>query len=233
MHEAREYGVRGARRHPVPKQQAQWAPAGDCGRRPSDMARCDTWDYRGRDRGPSATRSARSGLTEHIGKAQLPGTSRPVRQAEARGRLLNHCHHPHRRPTQPQEARRVHLPVRVPAGRAQAPGLHGLADDTTRLRGRPRGNLREHYAKKTLAGLVREPGRALGDEAVAEVGGGGGGAGRPGSGGCTCRVTDRLRPATTFSCTRGFLGCELAQNGTSGRPCGNPRDWEPVAARLR
>ena len=134
------------------------------------------------------------GLTEHIGKAKLPGYFAFLYgKLQPEGRLLNHCI------TRPDNtgpapgAAGSSTGTCSPTGSWKGPGyLLSLMNDTG-FEVRHEENLREHYAR-TLAGLVRQPGRALGR------GGGRGGRGhRPGvaalHGGLAARFRAQRRPA--------------------------------------
>ncbi len=163
------------------------------------------------------------GLTEHIGKAQLPdyfaflyGKLKPL------GRLLNHCI------TRPDNTGPTHVSdgfiyrYVFPDGELEGPGhLMSLMHDAG-FEVRHEENLREHYAK-TLDGLVREPGRTLGR---------GRRGGRRGNGSGVAAVHGRARGSgssgTRSSCTRSSASSSAA-DGESGMPL-RP-DWEPPAPK--
>ena len=113
------------------------------------------------------------GLTEHIGKGQLPSYfSFLYGKLVPQGRLLNHCI------TRPDNTG----PARVtdgfiyryvfPDGELEGPGyLMSLMHDNGFEGAASRKTCAKHYAK-TLAALVRQPGQPLGRSRVAEVGAG-------------------------------------------------------------
>src|SRR6202000_2315283 len=90
MHAAREYGVQ-ALGVTLSAEQASWAQRAIKERGLSDLAEVRHLDYREvSETGFDAVSSI--GLTEHIGKAQLPGYfSFLAGKLQPRGRLLNHC----------------------------------------------------------------------------------------------------------------------------------------------
>src|SRR6202046_1884295 len=90
MHAAREYGVK-ALGVTLSEQQALWAQQAIEERGLSDLAEVRHLDYRDvRETGFDAGSSI--GLTEHIGKAQLPGYFAFLfGKLKPEGRLLNHC----------------------------------------------------------------------------------------------------------------------------------------------
>src|SRR6201996_4183639 len=90
MHAAREYGVK-ALGVTLSEQQASWAQRAIKERGLSDLAEVRHLDYREvSETGFDAVSSI--GLTEHIGKAQLPGYFRFLHgKLVPQGRLLNHC----------------------------------------------------------------------------------------------------------------------------------------------
>ncbi len=167
MHAAREYGVR-ALGVTLSEQQAQWAQRaiGETGL--SDLAEVRHLDYRDvPETGFDAVSSI--GLTEHIGRAQLPGYFAFLRgKLKPEGRLLNHCI------TRPDNR----SPGRVtggfinryvfPDGELEGPGYLMTVMNDNGFEVRHEENLREHYAK-TLAGWCANL-DAHWDEAVAEVG---------------------------------------------------------------
>ena len=216
-HAAREYGVR-ALGVTLSEQQALWAQEAIKREGLSDLAEVRHLDYRDvPESGFDAVSSI--GLTEHIGKAQLPayfafllGKLRP------QGRLLNHCitrtgnNEPARRPDG-----FIYRYV-FPDGELEAPGyLVSLMHDSG-FEVRHEENLREHYAK-TLAGWCANLDEHW-DEAVAEVGQG------------TARVWRLYMAGSRLGFERNdiqlhqVLGVKLDKNGASGMPL-RP-DWEPV-----
>ena len=131
MHAAREYGVKalGVTLSAAAGRVGADRRSSEAGL--SELAEVRHLDYRDvPETGFDAVSSI--GLTEHIGKAQLPayfsflyGKLRPG------GRLLNHCI---TRPDNSEPAvrkRRVHQPVRLPRRRARGPRLPDLAACTT------------------------------------------------------------------------------------------------------
>jgi cyclopropane-fatty-acyl-phospholipid synthase len=222
MHAAREYGVR-ALGVTLSEQQAQWAQRAIADAGLSDLAEVRHLDYRDVTEGEFDAVSS-IGLTEHIGKAQLPGYFAFLYgKLKPEGRLLNHCitrtdgNEPARRPDG-----FIYRYV-FPDGELEAPGyLVSLMHDAG-FEVRHEENLREHYAK-TLAGWCANL-DAHWDEAVAEVGEG------------TARVWRLYMAGSRLGFDRNniqlhqVLGVKLGQNGTSGMPL-RP-DWEPVATSVR
>jgi len=222
MHAAREYGVR-ALGVTLSEQQAQWAQRAIADAGLSDLAEVRHLDYRDVTEGEFDAVSS-IGLTEHIGKAQLPGYFAFLYgKLKPEGRLLNHCitrtdgNEPARRPDG-----FIYRYV-FPDGELEAPGyLVSLMHDAG-FEVRHEENLREHYAK-TLAGWCANL-DAHWDEAVAEVGEG------------TARVWRLYMAGSRLGFDRNniqlhqVLGVKLGQNGTSGIPL-RP-DWEPVATSVR
>ena len=222
MHAAREYGVR-ALGITLSKQQALWAQRAIADAGLSSLAEVRHLDYR--DVAEAEFDAVSSiGLTEHIGKAQLPGYfAFLLEKLKPEGRLLNHCI---TRTDDTEPARRpdgfIYRYV-FPDGELEAPGyLVSLMHDAG-FEVRHDENLREHYAK-TLAGWCANL-DAHWDEAVAEVGEG------------TARVWRLYMAGSRLGFERNniqlhqILGVKLGQNGTSGMPL-RP-DWEPVAASVR
>ncbi len=164
------------------------------------------------------------GLTEHIGKANLPGYFRFLRERlRPGGRLLNHCI------TRPDN--RGKASVRggfifryvFPDGELEGPGyiISAMLDNGFEVRHEE--NLREHYAM-TLAAWCANLERHW-DEAVAEVGEG------------TARVWRLYMAGSRLGFERNdiqlhqVLGVRLADGGASGMPL-RP-DWEPPAPGAR
>ena len=204
-------------------QQAAWAQRAieDAGL--ADLAEVRHLDYRDvPETGFDAVSSI--GLTEHIGKAQLPGYfSLPARQAEAGRAAAQPLHHPARRQPGPPVAGRVHQPVRVPRRRAGGPRPPGVADERRRVRGPARGEparaLRHDPGRPgaptwTPTGTRRSPRSARA---------------RPGCGGCTWPARGSASSATRSSCTRSSASGSSAA-GRSGMPL-RP-DWERRRHRL-
>ena len=192
MHAAREYGVK-ALGVTLSEQQALWAQQAIKKAGLEDLAEVRHLDYRDV---PETDFDAISsiGLTEHIGKQNVPGYFSFLNgKLKVGGRMLNHCI---TRPdnTGPSIRKEGFINRYVfPDGELEGPGwLMGVMNDHG-FEIRHEENLREHYAK-TLAGLVRQPGRALGR---------GGRGGRPGHraglaavhGGLPARLRPQRRPA--------------------------------------
>jgi cyclopropane-fatty-acyl-phospholipid synthase len=220
MHAAREYGVR-ALGVTLSAEQAEWAQRAIKEAGLSDLAEVRHMDYRDV---PETDFDAISsiGLTEHIGKAQLPeyfaflyGKLRPL------GRLLNHCI------TRPDNTGPTHVSdgfiyrYVFPDGELEGPGhlvsfMHDAGFEV-----RHEENLREHYGR-TLAAWCANLEEHW-DEAVAEVGEG------------TARVWRLYMAGSRLGFDRNqiqlhqILGVKLGPRGESGMPL-RP-DWEPPAAR--
>jgi cyclopropane-fatty-acyl-phospholipid synthase len=167
MHAARHYGVR-ALGVTLSRKQAEWAQKTIAESGLSELAEVRHLDYRDvpEDRFDAVSSI---GLTEHIGKAQLPGYFRFMYERLAPGgRLLNHCI---TRPNNTEPAaRRRHFINRYifPDGELEGPGhlisvMHDVGFEV-----RHEENLREHYAL-TLADWSANL-DAHWDEAIAEVG---------------------------------------------------------------
>ncbi len=215
MHAAREYGVK-AIGVTLSAQQAAWGQAAIERESLSKLAEIRHLDYRDvPETGFDAVSSI--GLTEHIGKANLPAYfSFLLGKLKTGGRLLNHCI------TRPDNKQ---LPIRkngfinryvFPDGELEGPGyLISLMTDTG-FEVRHEENLREHYAKTLAAWCVNLD--ANWDKAVAEVGMG------------TARVWRLYMAGSRLGFDRNHielhqvLGVKLAADGTSGMPL-RP-DWE-------
>jgi cyclopropane-fatty-acyl-phospholipid synthase len=221
-HAAREYGVR-ALGVTLSQQQALWAQKAIEEAGLSGLAEVRHLDYRDvPETGFDAVSSI--GLTEHIGKAQLPGYfSFLYGKLKPEGRLLNHCI---TRTDDTEPARRpdgfIYRYV-FPDGELEAPGhLVSLVHDAG-FEVRHEENLREHYAR-TLAGWCANL-DAHWDEAVAEVG-------EP-----VARVWRLYMAGSRLGFERNqiqlhqILGVRLGENGRSGMPL-RP-DWEGVPAPAR
>ncbi len=166
-HAAREYGVK-ALGVTLSAQQAAWAQQAIEDQGLAGLAEVRHLDYR--DVTESDFDAVSSiGLTEHIGKAQLPGYFQFLySKLRPEGRMLNHCI------TRPDDVG----PARVaggfinryvfPDGELEGPGFLLSLMNTTGFEIRHEENLREHYAL-TLAGWCANL-DAHWDEAVAEVG---------------------------------------------------------------
>ena len=194
MHAAREYGAR-ALGVTLSARQAAWAQAAIEREGLSGLAEVRHLDYRDvTETGFDAVSSI--GLTEHIGKANLPGYfSFLFAKLKAGGRLLNHCI---TRPDNTEPAIRMRGFINryvFPDGELEGPGyLISLMHDTG-FEVRHEENLREHYARTLAAWCANLD--AHWSEAVKEVGQG------------TARVwrlymagSGSASTATTSSCTR-------------------------------
>jgi cyclopropane-fatty-acyl-phospholipid synthase len=166
MHAAAEHGVK-ALGVTLSKNQAEWAQAEIERRGLGDLAEVRHMDYRD---APEYQYDAISsiGLTEHIGKAQLPEYfGHLYRRLRPEGRLLNHCitqpHQPRKRRLDPFIARYV-----FPDGQLEPIGLLVSEMNEAGFEVRHEENLREHYAL-TLAGWGANLEENW-DDAVAEVG---------------------------------------------------------------
>jgi cyclopropane-fatty-acyl-phospholipid synthase len=214
-HAAREYGVK-ALGVTLSAQQAQWAQAAIEREGLSKLAEVRHLDYRDvPETGFDAVSSI--GLTEHVGKQNLPSYfSFLLGKLKVGGRLLNHCI---TRPDNIEPAIRkggfINRYV-FPDGELEGPGyLISLMHDTG-FEVRHEENLREHYAK-TLAAWGANLDKHW-TEAVQEVGQG------------TARVWRLYMAGSRLGFDRNHielhqvLGVRLAADGTSGMPL-RP-DWE-------
>jgi cyclopropane-fatty-acyl-phospholipid synthase len=222
MHAAREYGAQ-ALGVTLSQQQAAWAQQAISEAGLSGLAEVRHLDYRDvTETGFDAVSSI--GLTEHVGKAQLPGYfSFLYGKLKPGGRLLNHCI---TRTDNTEPARRpdgfIYRYV-FPDGELEAPGyLVSLMHDAG-FEVRHEENLREHYAR-TLADWCANLDEHW-DEAVAEVGEG------------TARVWRLYMAGSRLGFDRNqiqlhqVLGVRLGANGDSGMPL-RP-DWEQAASAVR
>jgi cyclopropane-fatty-acyl-phospholipid synthase len=219
IHAAREYGVK-ALGVTLSQEQAAWAQRAIKEAGVGDLAEVRHLDYRDvSETGFDAVSSI--GLTEHIGKAQLPGYFAFLYgKLRPEGRLLNHCI------TRPDNQG----PARVtdgfiyryvfPDGELEGPGyLMSLMNDAG-FEVRHEENLREHYAR-TLAGWCANLDEHW-EEAVAEVGEG------------TARVWRLYMAGSRLGFERNqiqlhqMLGVKLGPDGTSGMPL-RP-GWESEAS---
>jgi len=214
-HAAREYGVK-ALGVTLSAQQAAWAQRAIEDQGLSDLAEVRHLDYRDVPEGQFDAVSS-IGLTEHIGKAQLPGYfSFLYGKLRPEGRLLNHCI---TRPDNAQPARRAGGFINryvFPDGELEGPGYLASLINDAGFEVRHEENLREHYAL-TLAGWCANL-DAHWDEAVAEVGDG------------TARVWRLYMAGSRLGFERNvvqlhqILGVRLDSDGESGMPL-RP-DWE-------
>ncbi len=219
MHAARNYGVR-ALGVTLSEQQALWAQKAIKEAGLENLAEVRHLDYREvAETGFDAVSSI--GLTEHIGKAQLPGYFKFLYdKLVPGGRLLNHCI------TRPDN----NGPASVtggfifryvfPDGELEGPGFLMSQMHDAGFEVRHSENLREHYAM-TLAGWCANL-DAHWDEAVAEVGEG------------TARVWRLYMAGSRLGFEQNvielhqMLGVKLGPDGSSGMPL-RP-DWEPPAS---
>jgi cyclopropane-fatty-acyl-phospholipid synthase len=209
MHAAREHGVK-ALGVTLSAEQASWAQRAIKEAGLSDLAEVRHMDYR--DVAESEFDAVSSiGLTEHIGKAELPGYfSFLYGKLRPRGRLLNHCiTRPDNQSPNVVKDGFINRYV-FPDGELEGPGyLLSLIHDTG-FEVRHEENLREHYAM-TLAGWCANLDDHW-DEAVAEVGEG------------TARVWRLYMAGSRLGFERNqiqlhqILGVRLDSNGESGMP---------------
>ncbi len=217
-HAAREYGVK-ALGVTLSAQQAAWAQQAIEDQGLAGLAEVRHLDYRDVTEGDFDAVSS-IGLTEHIGKAQLPGYfSFLYGKLRPEGRMLNHCI------TRPDDTR----PARVaggfinryvfPDGELEGPGFLLSLMNNSGFEVRHEENLREHYAL-TLAGWCANL-DAHWDEAVAEVGE------------STARVWRLYMAGSRLGFERNvvqlhqILGVKLSADGQAGMPL-RP-DWETAA----
>jgi cyclopropane-fatty-acyl-phospholipid synthase len=218
MHAAREYGVR-ALGVTLSARQAAWAREAIEAAGLSGLAEVRHLDYRDV---PEADFDAISsiGLTEHIGRARLPGYFRFLYgKLKPGGRLLNHCI---TRPDNHEPGRRIGGFINryvFPDGELEGPGYLVSMMHDTGFEVRHEENLREHYAKTLAAWCANLDAHA--DEAVAEVGEG------------TARVWRLYMAGSRLGFERNqiqlhqVLCVRLAPDGVSGMPL-RPH-WEPQA----
>jgi len=220
MHAAREYGVK-ALGVTLSEQQALWAQQAIKRAGLEDLAEVRHLDYRDV---PETDFDAISsiGITEHIGKANVPGYFAFLNgKLKIGGRMLNHCI------TRPDNAGpSIHKEGFInryvfPDGELEGPGwLVGVMNDHG-FEIRHEENIREHYSKTLAAWCANLD--AHWDEAVEEVGQG------------TARVWRLYMAGSQLGFDRNvvqlhqILGVKLHKDGTSGMPL-RP-DWEPSHAR--
>src|SRR5215472_191438 len=216
MHAARKYRVR-ALGVTLSEQQAIWAQRAIKEAGLEDRAEVRHLDYRDVTETDFDAVSS-IGLTEHIGKQNLPSYFSFLNgKLKPGARLLNHCI------TRPDNAspsimREGFINRYVfPDGELEGPGyLIGLMNDHG-FEIRHEENLREHYAKTLAAWCANLD--AHWDEAVAEVGQG------------TARVWRLYMAGSRLGFDRNVvqlhqvLGVKLHEDGSSGMPL-RP-DWEP------
>jgi cyclopropane-fatty-acyl-phospholipid synthase len=218
MHAARKYRVR-ALGVTLSERQAIWAQRAIKEAGIEDLAEVRHLDYREvSESGFDAISSI--GLTEHIGKARLPGYfSFLYGKLKPGGRLLNHCI------TRPDNLRPAWVTdgfiyrYVFPDGELEGPGHLVSQMHDAGFEVRHEENLREHYAR-TLAAWCANLDEHW-DEAVTEVG-------QP-----TARVWRLYMAGSRLGFERNqiqlhqILGVKLGARGESGMPL-RP-DWEPSA----
>jgi len=219
LHAARRYGVR-ALGVTLSEQQASWAQRAIKEAGLEDLAEVRHLDYREvTETGFDAISSI--GLTEHVGKANLPAYFTFLHdKLRPGGRLLNHCIT--RPDNQGKASVRGGFIFRYvfPDGELEGPGHIVSAMHDNGFEVRHSENLREHYAK-TLAAWCANLDQHW-DEAVAEVGE------------ATARVWRLYMAGSRLGFERNdielhqVLGVKLPADASSGmslRP-----DWEPPPA---
>ncbi|GAA3430093.1 class I SAM-dependent methyltransferase [Streptosporangium sandarakinum] len=216
MHAAREYGVK-ALGVTLSRQQAEWAQKAIAEAGLEELAEVRHMDYRDvTESGFDAVSSI--GLTEHIGKDQLPNYFRFLYGKLVHGgRLLNHCI---TRPTGTEKTFNgggfINRYV-FPDGELESVGYLIRQMEDIGFEIHHEENLREHYAR-TLRHWCDNL-DAHWDEAVAEVG----------------RGTARVWRLYMAGCIVGFernkvqlhqvLGVKLGSQGNSGMPLRPALDW--------
>jgi cyclopropane-fatty-acyl-phospholipid synthase len=167
IHAAREHGVQ-ALGVTLSAEQASWAQRAIKEAGLSELAEVRHMDYRDVTEGDFDAVSS-IGLTEHIGKAELPGYfSFLYGKLRPRGRLLNHCiTRPDNKGPNVVKDGFINRYV-FPDGELEGPGYLASLIHDTGFEVRHQENLREHYAM-TLAGWCANLDDHW-DEAVAEVG---------------------------------------------------------------
>jgi cyclopropane-fatty-acyl-phospholipid synthase len=219
MHAARHFGVK-ALGVTLSEQQALWAQRAIKEAGLEELAEVRHLDYRDV---PETDFDAVSsiGLTEHIGKAQLPGYfSFLAGKLRPGGRLLNHCI------TRPDNLGKASVRggfifrYVFPDGELEGPGYIVSAMHDNGFEVRHSENLREHYALTLTAWCANLD--AHWDQAVAEVG-------EP-----TARVWRLYMAGSRLGFERNdiqlhqVLGVKLADHGAARMPL-RP-DWEPPPA---
>ncbi|HEV2378046.1 MAG TPA: class I SAM-dependent methyltransferase [Streptosporangiaceae bacterium] len=218
-HAAREYGVK-ALGVTLSEQQALWAQQAIEKEGLGGLAEVRHLDYRDvAETGFDAVSSI--GLTEHVGKANLPGYfAFLLGKLKPGGRMLNHCI---TRPSNLGPGREVGGFINryvFPDGELEGPGYLVSVMNDAGFEVRHEENLREHYAR-TLTGWCANL-DAHWDEAVAEVGQG------------TARVWRLYMAGSRLGFDRNvvqlhqILGVKLDEAGNSNMPL-RPT-WEPSLA---
>ncbi|MFD0903079.1 class I SAM-dependent methyltransferase [Actinomadura sediminis] len=209
MHAAQEYGVK-ALGVTLSKQQAEWAQKAIADRGLSELAEVRHLDYRDvTETGFDAVSSI--GLTEHIGKANLPAYfSFLYGKLKPGGRMLNHTITRPDNLAPPRKENGFINRYVFPDGELEGPGYIQTQMNDAGFEIRHQENLREHYAR-TLTGWCRNLDEHW-DEAVAEVGEG----------------TARVWRVYMAGCVLGFnqnwiqlhqtLGVKLDEKGNSSMP---------------
>lgn len=209
MHAAQEYGVK-ALGVTLSKQQAEWAQKAIADRGLSELAEVRHLDYRDvAETGFDAVSSI--GLTEHIGKANLPSYfSFLYGKLKPGGRMLNHTITRPDNLAPPRKENGFINRYVFPDGELEGPGYVQMQMNDAGFEIRHQENLREHYAR-TLTGWCRNLDEHW-DEAVAEVGEG----------------TARVWRVYMAGCVLGFnqnwiqlhqtLGVKLDEKGNSHMP---------------
>ncbi|HET6907796.1 MAG TPA: class I SAM-dependent methyltransferase [Mycobacteriales bacterium] len=168
MHAAKHYGVQ-ALGVTLSRRQAEWAKERIASAGLGHLAEVRFSDYRDVTEGEFDAISS-IGLTEHIGRANLPAYfSFLAAKAKPHARLLNHCI---TRPTTTEPNRTGGFIDRYvfPDGELEGAGTIVSAMQDNGFEVRHEENLREHYAR-TLAGWCSNLAEHW-DEAVAEIGAG-------------------------------------------------------------
>lgn len=216
IHAAREYGVK-VLGVTLSRQQAEWAQKAIAEAGLSELAEVRHMDYRDvAETGFDAVSSI--GLTEHIGKDQLPFYFRFLYdKLVPGGRLLNHCI---TRPTGTEKTLNAGGFINryvFPDGELESVGYLTRQIEDTGFEIRHEENLREHYARTLRYWCANLD--AHWDEAVAEVGEG----------------TARVWRLYMTACVVGFernkvqlhqvLGVRLDAEGAAHVPPRPARDW--------
>ncbi|WUI01816.1 class I SAM-dependent methyltransferase [Spirillospora sp. NBC_00431] len=167
MHAAKEYGVK-ALGVTLSKQQAEWAQKAIADRGLSDLAEVRHLDYR--DVAETDFDAISSiGLTEHIGKQNLPSYFAFLHgKLRKGGRMLNHTITRPDNLAPPRKENGFINRYVFPDGELEGPGYIQTQMNDAGFEIRHQENLREHYARTLTAWCENLD--AHWDEAVAEVG---------------------------------------------------------------